>query len=433
MSENPEVAVSRAYLEKIEKKVEDLNTLMEVSAIISSTLNYNELIALVMEKAKNVMCAEACSILFYNRDTDRLEFELALSSEKGTSDTLKEKVSLKIGQGIAGWVTEKREPLLVKDASAHNHFYQEADKLTGFTTKSLIAVPLIGRSGLLGVAEIMNPSHKENFDEYDVEIFQTLCRHIAIAIENANFHKESIEREKLRQELEIAAVVQKSFLPDAPTFKKGNIEVSAINISAKKVGGDIYDFITHLDGKAGVLIGDVSGKGVSAALYMAKIISEFRYIARCYSTPHETLNNLNARLSKAPRGMFLTAIYLIIDTDNGETNIAAAGHPPFLWLTDKEVKVMTAVSGPPLGIIPEEYQSTVIRLNKGDRLLLLTDGAFDAKNKKGERIGFARLVKFVKEHRADSQFIEKVVDYVNDFSQGTDMADDLTLVEVKMV
>lgn len=432
MTEHPEVAVSKAYLEKIEKKVEDLNTLIEVSAIISSTLDFNELMALVMEKAKNVMSAEACSILIYNRDTERLEFELALSSEQGTSDTLKEKVSLKVGQGIAGWVAEKREPLLVKDASTHNHFYQDADKLTGFTTKSLIAVPLIGRSGLLGVAEIMNPRHKKNFDEYDMEIFQTLSRHIAIAIENAYFHKESIEREKLKQELEIAAIVQKSFLPNSPAFKKGNIEVSAVNISAKKIGGDIYDFITHLNGKVGVLIGDVSGKGVSAALYMAKIISEFRYIARIYSTPHETLNNLNAQLSEAPRGMFLTAMYLIMDTDSGETNIAVAGHPPFLWLTEKEVRVMNVVSGPPLGIIPEEYQSTVIRLNKGDRLLLLTDGAFDAKNKKGGRLGFDRVVEFVREHRADTQLIEKIVEHVNDFSQGTERADDLTLVEVKM-
>ncbi|GBE06892.1 MAG TPA: GAF domain-containing protein [Nitrospirae bacterium] len=433
MPKGPEVTVSRDYLRTLEKKVEDLKTLIEVSTIISSTLDFNELMKLVMEKAKKIMDAEACSILFYNKDTNRLEFELALCREEETSEKLKDKISLEMGQGIAGWVAEKQKPLLVKDAATDSRFYKNADKLTGFTTKSLIAAPLIGRGGLIGVAEILNPRNKDSFDDYDVELFQTHCSQIAIAIENALFHKESIGRERLRQELEIAAVVQKSFLPEPPTFKKGSIKASAVNISAKKVGGDIYDFIKHIDGKVGVLIGDVSGKGVSAALYMAKILSEFRYIARMNSTPDETLKNLNSQLLGAPRGMFLTAMYAIIDTVTGEMNVANAGHPPFLWITQEEVKVMTVDSGPPLGIMAVEYPSTSIQLEKGDRLLLLTDGAFDAKNKKGERLSFDKIVEFVEKHMAEKQLIKKLIDHVNDFSQGTDRADDLTLVEINRV
>ncbi len=431
MSSRPPISVDEAYLEGIEKKVEDLRMIMEVSVIISSTLDFNELVTVVMEKAKKVMDAEACSILFYNKDTNKLEFEVALCKEESTSEILKKTVTLDIGQGIAGWVAENLQPLVITDVRGDKRFYQAADKQTGFATKSIIAVPLVGRSGLIGVAEIINPKNKDFFSEYDSGIFQTLCRGVAIAIENARFHKESIEREKLRQELEIASSIQRSFLPESPTFHKNNITVSAINISARHVGGDLYDFIEPSENKVGVFIGDVSGKGISAALYMAKIISDLRYTSLGIDSPDLVMKRLNSNLSNAPRGMFLTATYIIADTANGTLSIAVAGHPPFFLIGKGDVKVMNLPSGPPLGIMPVEYPVTKLELNKGERLLLLTDGAFDAKNRNGERIGFESIAGFVKNHSNRENLIPAIVGHVNDFSKGTERADDLTLVELR--
>lgn len=262
---------------------------------------------------------------------------------------------------------------------------------------------------------------------------QILTKHFAVAIENALYHREAIEKERLKQELEIASTLQKSFLPESPSIRKGNVMVSAVNIPAKQVGGDLYDFIEPVEDKLGVFIGDVSGKGVSAALYMAKITSDFRYIAHTIDSPEIVMNRMNSLLSKAPRGMFLTAVYMIIDPFTGNTNISAAGHPPFLWLTNRAVKVISVVSGPPLGIIPENYPSGNISLKSGDRLLLLTDGVFDAKNKEGQRMGFDNLVRFVEKHVNEEDLIEKITDYVNTFSKGIERADDLTLVEVKFL
>ena len=424
------ITVNQAYLKTIEKKVEDLRTLIEVSAIISSTLDFCDLMTLVMEKAKGVMGAEACSILLYDKENNKLKFDLALGREEAISDILRKRVTLDMGQGVAGWVAKHQAPLLIKDANTDSRFYQEADRLTGFTTRSLIAVPLVGRSGLIGVAEILNPKDKDFFSDYDLEIFQTLSRQIAIAIENARFHEESVEREKLRQELEIASTIQRSFLPVSPIFKKDRLMLSAINLSATQVGGDLYDFIELSPNRVGVFIGDVSGKGISAALYMAKVISDFRYIAPQVATPEIALSRLNSVLSQAPRGMFLTGIYGIVDLSKGNLSLSVAGHPPFLWLTHGEVRVMNVASGPPLGILPAEYPSTEISLKKGDRILFLTDGVFEAKDKGGKRIGFEKLVSFVKEHTGEGNLIQKVVDYVNDFSKGLARTDDLTLVEL---
>lgn len=430
MVHEPTIAVNEAYLKTIEKKVEDLRTLIEVSAIISSTLDFSELMTLVMEKAKSLMEAEGCSILLYNKETNKLEFDLALCREESVVDILKSKVSLDMGQGIAGWVAEHQTPLLIKDAKADSRFYPGADQLTCFTTASLIAVPLIGRSGLIGVAEILNPKNRDFFIDDDLEIFQTLCRQVAIAIENSRFHKESVEKEKLRQELEIASAIQKSFLPESPRFKKDRLMLSALNLSATQVGGDLYDFIELGSNKVGVFIGDVSGKGISAALYMAKVLSDFRHIAPQVVAPEIAMTRLNSVLSRAPRGMFLTGIYGIVDLSTGNHSLSVAGHPPFLWLTHGEVRVMNVASGPPLGILPIDYPHAEISLKKGDKILFLTDGVFDAKNKEGERIGFERLVRFIKEHGAEGNLIQKVVDYVNDFSKGLARADDLTLLEL---
>jgi len=421
------MTTSKGHLQDVEKKVDQLKLLLEVSPIISSTLELDELMPLVMEKAKNVMDAEACSILFYNKETDKLEFEVALCSEDSASEVLKQKITLDLGQGIAGWVARNKELLVIDDVQKDSRFFGEADKLTGFVTKSVIAVPLIGRSGLIGVAEVINPRNTE----FDHEIFQILCRQFAIAIENAQFYKESIQRERLKQQLEIAAVIQKSFLPESPVLTKGNLTLSAVNVSATQVGGDVYDFVDLPKGKMGVLIGDVSGKGISAALYMAKFISDFRYVSHLTDKPDAAFNRLNSQASKAPLGMFLTAVYAIVDTDTGALDLSVAGHPPFLRLTRGDVRVMAVQSGPPLGIVATEYPMAALSLEKGDRLLFLTDGVFDAKNREGERIGFKAIVAFIRENALEEQLIEKVVAYVEDFSQGTERADDLTMVEMR--
>jgi sigma-B regulation protein RsbU (phosphoserine phosphatase) len=419
--------ISQGYTKVLEKKFESLKNFVEFSTLISSQHDFSELMTLVMEKAKQVMDAEACSILFYNRETNKLEFEIAISAEETTSEILKKKITLDMGQGIAGWVAENMKPLIIKDVKADKRFFQEADKKTGFITKSLIAVPLIGRRGLIGVAEIINPKN----EDYDFEIFEILTKQFAIAIENALFYRESLEREKLKQQLEIASVLQESFLPESPSVKKGNITVSAVNISAAKVGGDIYDFLEPNNNTLGVFIGDVSGKGISAALYMAKIISDFRYIAHTIFSPELVFDRLNTQLMRAPRGMFLTACYVIVDVFSGRARFAVAGHPPFLLVSKKEVKTLHMTSGPPLGIVGQHYMKDHCCFQSGDRVILLTDGVFEAKNRKGKRIGFENIIRFIEKNKDKENLLKRITDHVEKFSKGTERADDLTIVEMR--
>jgi len=316
--------------------------------------------------------------------------------------------------------------VFIEDVHTDSRFSQEAERFAGFPVKALIAMPLVGRSGLIGVVEILNPKK----EDYDPEIAQLLVRQFATAIENSLFHREVVERERLKQELDIASTLQKSFLPESSTFGKGDLSVSTVTLSAEKVGGDLYDFIEQGEDRVGILIGDVSGKGISAALYMARFSSDFKYVAHLADSPSLALERLNLSLLKSPRGMFLTCIYLAVDIATGSVQLSVAGHPPFLWITEGQVKVMSVQAGPPLGIIPAEYPATTISLEKGDRLLLVTDGVFEAKDKTGQRFGFDNLVSFVDAHRKEKDLIHILVNSLDDFSKGTEKADDLTIVEL---
>ena len=419
--------ISGALLKDMEKKVERLKRLIEMSSILSSTLELDDLISLVMERAKSYLKAEACSILFYNNETNRLEFEGAICENGMASGIPLKKGTLEMGQGIAGSVAETLQPVFIEDVRTDSRFYQEADRFAGFPIKALIAMPLVGRSGLIGVVEILNPRK----EDYDPEIAQLLAGQFATAIESSLFHKEAVERERLKQELDIASTLQKSFLPDSSTFRKGDLSVSMVNITAEKVGGDLYGFIEQGEDSVGILIGDVSGKGISAALYMARFSSDFKYVAHLADSPSFALKRLNLSLLDSPRGMFLTCIYLLVDIATGGAQLSVAGHPPFLWITKDQVKVMSVQAGPPLGIIPAEYPTTTISLEKGDRLLLVTDGVFEAKDKAGQRLGFENLVSFMDTHRKEKDLVKILVDHVADFSKGAERADDLTVVELR--
>ncbi|MDP2158049.1 MAG: SpoIIE family protein phosphatase [Nitrospirota bacterium] len=433
MEEKRTLTAAEEHLKNMEQKVEDLRMLMDVSAIISSTLDFKELISLVMEKAKEVMHADACSILVYNKKTDRLEFEVALSSDEASGDILKEHVTLGLGEGIAGWVAQNLEPIIVGQAAEDNRHSSQADSITGFTTKSMIAVPLVGRSGLIGVAEILNPLGRDQFSDYDLEIFQALCRQIAVAMENAVFHQESLEKERLKQELELAATIQRSFLPPLPIYEKGILRVLGFTLPARHVGGDLYDFEEPVEGQVGVLIGDISGKGVSAALFMAKAISDFRYQMRGNDDPGLVMSSLNQQMANSPRGMFLTAMYAIADMQTGRVKISVAGHPPFLWVTADDVKVMDLEGGPPVGIMEIDYPVNELTLAPGDRLIMVTDGVFDAKNSAGNRLGFEEIVAFATRNRQEDQLTDLIVDFVGSFTGDAERADDLTIVELRRV
>jgi phosphoserine phosphatase RsbU/P len=211
--------------------------------------------------------------------------------------------------------------------------------------------------------------------------------------------------------------------------------VEAKSVPASAVGGDFYDFFTPDADRLGVVIGDISGKGVPAALFMAKLISEFRFTGQRLHEPEEILAAMNRDLvGQSRRGMFVTLQFLLLDAANGAVRAVDGGHVPLLWHHRRtgEAEIMDLPGGPPLGILLDAaYPGTTLRLEHGDSLLLLTDGVLECTNESGEAFGFPRLIQAVQTAGRDNTlFVEPILRAVDAFTANGRRHDDLTLVQM---
>ncbi len=184
---------------ELNRRLAESDALRQVAAAISSVMEVQPLLEMIMEKSKEVMDAEASSLMLLDEETQELVFNVA-TGEKGAA--LRE-IRLPLGRGIAGWVAQNKEPLLVPDAYEDPRFNRDADKMSGFHTRSILCVPLMVQDRLLGVVQVLNPNGKDSFEENDRGTFTSFADHASIAIENARLYEELKQRaEELREALE---------------------------------------------------------------------------------------------------------------------------------------------------------------------------------------------------------------------------------------
>jgi sigma-B regulation protein RsbU (phosphoserine phosphatase) len=428
----------RDEAEALKNKVANLSSLIEVSIIVNSTLDLDSVLSLVMEKAQAVMDAEASSVMLINDKTGMLEWEVALGA---VGQQVKDKIQLRVGEGIAGWVAQTGQPLIVPDVSKDERFYKKSDEATGFKTRSILAVPLKVKERIIGVAEVINPLHGKAFTEEDLDLFSTFSRLVALAIENARMHRAMLEKQKLDQQLESARTIQESFMPQTfPEDPQGRFEVAAKSIPATQIGGDFFDFIHSAENDTlGFVVGDVSGKGVPAALYMARLVSDFRVASQLHRDPALTLQKMNDILvERGRRGMFVTLQYALVNISTGLLHFATGGHLPVFWLSSngEHGQFIASGGGPPLGIMTgTQFLSRSIQLASGDYLVSFTDGVVDAKsleNGQYSMYSMQRLGELLRRRwSTPRELVEQVVEDVRQFTRGTPQQDDLTVVALK--
>ncbi len=336
-----------------------------------------------------------------------------------------------MGQGIAGTVAQEGKPLLLEDVYTHPKFHRAHDDATGYRTKSMITVPLKVGERITGVAQVINRLDNSPFDADDLELFIALCSLAAIAIDNAKMHKSLMEKQRLVKDMEFARTVQESFLPQK-TPDISSYKFSAHYTPAQEVGGDFYDFIYFDRERTGVVIGDVSGKGVPAALYMAKLGSDLRTLAFTEKDPASTLGKLNDLLTeRSRRGMFATLLYLELESGSRKLTISNAGHlPPLIKKSDNTVTKLATAGGSPLGILPGmEFGQETATLEPGDTVVLYTDGIIEAMNAKEELYGYERFEALVRKSASDPDSLKSaIIDDVNRFTGLSPQHDDMTLV-----
>jgi sigma-B regulation protein RsbU (phosphoserine phosphatase) len=404
-----------------------LGALVDLASELNSSLDLSNLLRTVMEKAREVMEAEACSLLFLERETGGLVYEVALSP---VGELLREKHFLPRGKGIAGHVVQTGEPYFTNNPYDDANFCEEADRHTGFQTRNILCVPLKTREeGLIGVAQVLNRKDEKTFGEDDMFLFQAFADMASVSIANARLHEESIARRKLEQEMNVARQIQESLLPTKFPSLPGLL-IEAITIPAFHVGGDFYDAFTLRDGRACVVVGDVSGKGPSASLYAACLHSELHLALEFLTEPRAALERLNDTMySRSRNGAFATLLMLVIARDGSCVTVVNAGHPPPLLFAAGNVSQVESEPVLPLGALPKQvYGSVEISLPDGGALLVYSDGVTEAKNRAGDDFGLARLREcFAALAPQGASIIPGVRAGVSQFTEGAACYDDITL------
>ena len=280
---------------------------------------------------------------------------------------------------------------------------------------------------------VFSASHPElnAFRPQQLKILQTLCSHIAVAVQNAQrFQQVQHEREQMTRDAHEARTIQQALFPRSSPYIPG-FAVSGLCVPVGAVGGDWYDFIPMQDGRWGLVLADVSGKGTGAALLMAATRGVLRSLAEASCTPGEVLRRLNQLLVEdLPPARFVTMVYAVLNPAKRTLTIASAGHLQPLLIQGDEVRFLETDAGMPLGVGLGEYSESEIELAPGSRVVFYSDGITEAANPDEEEYGQFRL----KEHLVQPDTSgESLLEDVRSFVNGFGLHDDATVIMVKML
>ncbi|MEZ7891925.1 MAG: SpoIIE family protein phosphatase [Candidatus Wallbacteria bacterium] len=435
---------------ELDKKINELKSLQELGKVISSIFNLEELLRAIIQNATIVMKSKRCSIILVHEKTG--EFYIKVAKGLNDNENFMENIKLASGGFVTDYCVKQKLPLLVTDADNDDRIHkgakkveksaaeQNQDKNTGdekkYKTKSFIAVPLVVNDRVIGVISITEKHNDELYNESDLQLLQIFANQVVIAIENAKLYERLVVKEKLERELEIAHNIQMNMLPQKYPEIKG-VSIAGTSFPAKEVGGDYYDFLPVSESKVGITIGDVSGKGVPAALMMVMIRSILRAKVMSNNNPKDIVLELNNLiLNELEPRMFITLFYTVLDAENKLLKYTNAGHNyPMIFHCDNEEVESLKDGGLLLGVFESPvYEEGTYQLRNGDVVVMYTDGIVEAMNVNDEMFGYEKMCEIVHENKFKNaaDIKEAIMKQMQEFVGDAPQYDDLTLIVIKI-
>ena len=405
-----------------------LHTVLELTKSLARTLDVDQLLEKLLEQLM-LLYQQADRSMVILLDGERLVLRARKDrrpSESSMAPFSRTIVRKALEEGVA---------LLSDDVKADTRFIP-SDTLTQLNLHSVLCVPLLtSDERRLGVIQIDRSCKGFGFGVDDLQLLAAVAMQVSVVMENASLHAERLRQERLKREIALAREIQEGFLPDDLESTDQAFEILGRVFPALQVAGDFYDFFALPDGRFAFSIGDVSGKGIPAALFMGSCRTLCRYLAKEGLPPPQLLAKLNTALAdENPTCMFVTLIYGVLSPDTGEVTLISAGHPPpLLRHANGEVETITLPSGRLLGY-PGPRLSFVerkIMLEPGAALVFFTDGLIEARMRRTPLFGFDRVVELVKSFDAEAplaDWAEQTRRAVEDFVGSSQLSDDLTLL-----
>jgi serine phosphatase RsbU (regulator of sigma subunit) len=409
------------------RAVRHLGSLLEVSKALAIQVELDPLLTVILDKATEVMEAERSTIFMHDEKLSVLRSHLS-------GQIKRDAVSLQLGVGIAGHAAKTLDLLNVPDAYADPRFNPRFDKETGFRTRNILCAPLLSRDGrLLGVIQLLNKKGDAAFSPEDETLLRAFASIAGVAIDRARLVAAVVESKRIEESLRLAHDIQMDML--TRRFPADRVSVHAALEPARGVGGDFYDVLGQ-EGRVWFAVGDVSGKGMGAALFMAITLTLFRSSAEVAADPAEVLSRMNRALARDnERSMFVTVFVARLDLASGRLTYANGGHnPPYVLRATGDIEALENAASPALGIVEEaRYGNSELVLHQGDGMFLYTDGVTEAQSVDQSFYGVERLETLLQELVASSpaDCVGRVVEAVGRFAAGAAPADDLTVLALR--
>jgi sigma-B regulation protein RsbU (phosphoserine phosphatase) len=396
-----------------------------ITLLASATLNetLEQIVSLVFEAVP----ADRCLIMMRDQGSEDLRVAVAR-----LRDRVGEVGEIRVSRNVLDEVVIRGKSVLTSDAQHDPRFASGTMVLQG--VRSVLAVPLGVSDKVFGIIYADSPIAEGRFTEDHLKVLTTLASVAAIRVENTRLVEARLERERLERELALASEIQQRFQPTAPPHVDG-YELQGISFPCYEIGGDYYDFIEREDGRLVIALGDVSGKGTAAALLMSSLHAAVHAQSASHDSLVATISAVNRYLAdNIPANRFVTLFYAELDPDSGALSFLNAGHNPPLIVHAAGTVEQLASGGLPLGIKRDaEYREGRTQLQRGDVLVIYSDGVTEAVSPTGEEFGATRLYEVVARNvNASAAGIrDRIESSLTKFAQGTSAADDITLVIVK--
>jgi phosphoserine phosphatase RsbU/P len=408
--------------------VTELSIILEATQSLNSTLDLAELMDIILHLATRYTGADRGTVFLLDRERDEIWSLVGLGLDK-------EEIRLPASRGIAGWVAHHGEVVNLTDAYQDPRFEPEIDKRLNYRTKSLLCLPIRNKNGqTTGVLQLLNKKGGL-FQQADASLLNSLSVHVALALENAQLHRDVLAKQRMERDLALARSIQLGLLPERSPQIEG-IELEASHQTSLEVGGDYYDFIPLGPQTLLNVVADVEGKGVGSAMVMANLQATLHALIAHVHSLERLVCSLNERMLADTRGQKYMTMYLsILDQRNKTLHYVNAGHvPPILLRADGSVEYLRE-GGMIVGLFPNvHFERGNVKLNSGDVLAGYTDGITEASNADDEEFGYDRLVELLKKHRNASarEIVDLTLAEVERYSRGGTHEDDRVMLVMKI-
>ncbi|HMF55542.1 MAG TPA: GAF domain-containing SpoIIE family protein phosphatase [Pyrinomonadaceae bacterium] len=433
MSENvKEAEMQRAAQITI---VDKLRMLLDITKKISRSLDMQEVLNQVMDTLGSLVPYDAAGIYVVKCDkTVAAEAAdccvLQAEAVRGYDIEEMKNLRLKIGEGFLGQVALTREPIISLDVLKDSRYFNARPE-----TRSEMVAPIISNEEVIGVFDLES-DQLNAYNQDDLEVLMLLASQVAIIIEKVMLHEQMMQKRRLEAQLEVARQVQLELLPAADPNLDG-FDISAYNFSTEEVSGDYYDWVRIYEDQIGLVIADVSGKGVPAALLMAFLRASIRAATHIGYAPHISMSKVNYLLWESiERNQFVTAFYGVLDASNKTLAYANAGHNPPLMMDAAGEARFIERGGLPLGMFKDtRYYEYYLAIEPGETLVLYTDGVTEAVNSTGEEYGRERLAEAVRKgrHLKARDLIDFIHRDMLEWTEGRGAGDDITFFVIKAI